>query len=75
MENQKTPIFEYDERYITTSKYSREELYKLQEIVLEQMKKNPTTYTNELKKLDYDQKEIDTIFTMLKTKQISDNKK
>jgi len=63
-DNQKmtAPIFEYDERYITASKYTREELYKLQEIVLEQMKINPTTYTYELKKIDnYDQKEIDII--------------
>lgn len=68
MENQ-APIFEYDERYIATSKYTREDLYKLQEIVLEQMKINPTTYTYELKKIkDYDQNEIDIILTMLTSK-------
>ncbi len=66
MENHNAPIFEYDERYIVKSKYTREDLYKLQKIVLEQMKINPTTYTYELKKIkDYDQKEIDIIFTML----------
>ena len=37
------PIFEYDDRYIINSKYTREELYKLQEIILELMKRNPTT--------------------------------
>ncbi|BDQ31724.1 hypothetical protein NZNM25_18620 [Nitrosopumilus zosterae] len=69
MENQKSPIFEYDERYLATSKHTRKELYKLQEIVLEQIKTNPSTYTYELKKIkDYDQKEIDTILTMLTTK-------
>lgn len=69
MENQKFPIFEYDYRYIATSKHTREELYKLQEIVLEQIKTNPSTYAYELKKIkDYDQKEIDTILTMLTTK-------
>jgi len=69
MENQNAPIFEYDERYIVSSKYTREDLYKLQEIVLEQMKTSPTTYTYELKKIkNYDQKEIDIIFTMLTSK-------
>ena len=69
MENQKVPIFEYDERYIAASKYTREDLYKLQGIVLEQMKTNPTTYTYELKKIkDYDQKEIDIILVRLTSK-------
>ena len=66
MENTKAPIFEYDDRYFIESKYTREELYKLQEIVLQQIKTNPSTYIYELKKIkDYDQKEIDTILTML----------
>jgi hypothetical protein len=68
MENQ-APIFEYDERYIATSKYTREDLYKLQKIVLEKMKINPTTYTYELKKIkNYDKKEINIILTMLTNK-------
>lgn len=66
MEIQKAPIFEYDDRYIIDSKHTREELYKLQEIVLEQIKKNPSTYTSELKKnRDLDQNEIDIILAIL----------
>ena len=69
MENKKAPIFEYDERYIAASKYTSEELYRLQEIVLEQIKTNPTTYTYELKKIEnYDQKEIDIILVRLTSK-------
>ena len=68
MTNQTAPIFEYDDRYIETSKYTREELYELQEIVLNQIEKNSTTYTYELQILDYDQKEIEIILLKLKTK-------
>ena len=63
----RAPIFEYDDRYIKSSKFTREELYKLQEIVLEQMEKNPTTYINELK--GYDQEEIHSILLMIKSKE------
>ena len=64
----KIPIFEYDKRYIANSIHTADELYKLQEIVLEQMEKNPTTYTYELKKFNYDQNEISTILTIIKSK-------
>lgn len=57
LKNQNAPIFKYDKKYITASKYTLEELYNLQEMVLEQIKKNPTTYTYELKKIkNYEQK-------------------
>ena len=59
----KPPIFDYDPRYIEKSKYTLEELYKLQKIILQLRQKHPTTFTYELKKLDYDQKEIDVILT------------
>ncbi len=67
MTKQNAPIFEYDDRYIVASKYTRKELFELQEIVLDQIKKNPTTYAYELKKLEYDQKEIEIILIKLKT--------
>ena len=75
MEKQNAPIFEYDDRYIVVSKHTREDLYRLQKMVLEQIKANPTTYTYELKKIkDYDQKEIDTILTVIMCKDIEKKK-
>lgn len=75
MEKQNAPIFEYDDRYIAVSKHIREDLYRLQKMVLEQIKANPTTYTYELKKIkDYDQKEIDTILTVIMCKDIEKKK-
>ena len=48
---------------------TREDLYKLQRIVLGQMNANPATYAYELKKIkDYDQTEIDIILTILSSK-------
>ena len=75
MENQKAPIFEYDDRYIAESKYTREELYKLQEMVLEQIEKNPATYKYELKKIkEYDEQEFEAIFTMITAQKIQKEK-
>lgn len=70
---EKAPVFEYDERYVANSVYTIDELYKLQKIVLELMEKNPNTYTYDLKKIRYNQNEIDIILTMIKAKKIKDS--
>jgi len=66
METQKPPIFEYDDRYFLESKYTRKELFTLQEQIL-QLSKKTNDYANvarnEIK--DFDRKEIDMIITIL----------
>jgi len=69
----KPPFFDYDDRYFLESKHTREELYKLQEIIYKTMKKYPTTFRDELNKLDYDQKEIDTILSVAQGNKINKN--
>ena len=70
MENQKAPIFEYDDRYIASSKYTREDLYKLQEMILEE-RKNTGEFENPV---GYDQNEIDIIVAVLIEKEIKKSK-
>lgn len=58
------PIFEYDDRYFLDCKHTREELYKLQEIVLQTMKDYPDSYTSQLKQ--YDQHEVEFMIVRIK---------
>jgi len=74
MAEEKLSIFDYDDRYIEDSKYTKKELIELQKLVLEHIKKYPMTWKYELSKYEDDKKEIQTIITIRKAKQIEKEK-
>jgi len=71
----KPPILSYDDRYYEDSKYTKEEHIKLQKLVLECIKKYPTTWKYELSKHDEDQEEIQSIIQLVKINKIHEEVK
>lgn len=54
------PVFDFDERYFQDCKYTREELYQLQEKVIELMKTSTDLKKDLKEKTIFNDKEIDT---------------
>ena len=70
MIDEEFPTLSYDDRYYEDSKYTKEEHLKLQKLVLECIKKYPTTWKYELSKHKEDQKEIQSIIQLVKINKI-----